>query len=215
MRSDSDGLSDRVRLVSLTAGSISFGGRRRAGRDCGSAHACRSGALGGCRFLSTAVQTGSTACGRLRPFVCSSIPNSGRGDANGRKLRLRPIARAVASRWQRRAFRSLPALARSPAAGLARSPAEKPLPAVAKRNEAVRDRLALRSELEKSPRSGGQAAGETKRREFGCGVAGNPFACERRTKKATNFIRRCRSWKLRDSNPRPSACKADALNQLS
>ena len=22
-------------------------------------------------------------------------------------------------------------------------------------------------------------------------------------------------WKLRDSNPRPSACKADALNQLS
>ena len=25
----------------------------------------------------------------------------------------------------------------------------------------------------------------------------------------------CRLWELRDSNPRPSACKADALNQLS
>ena len=25
----------------------------------------------------------------------------------------------------------------------------------------------------------------------------------------------CEMWALRDSNPRPSACKADALNQLS
>ena len=29
------------------------------------------------------------------------------------------------------------------------------------------------------------------------------------------FLLRLFLWELRDSNPRPSACKADALNQLS
>ncbi len=29
------------------------------------------------------------------------------------------------------------------------------------------------------------------------------------------FIALSLKWELRDSNPRPSACKADALNQLS
>ena len=35
------------------------------------------------------------------------------------------------------------------------------------------------------------------------------------TKKASHFRERLSVWELRDSNPRPSACKADALNQLS
>ena len=35
------------------------------------------------------------------------------------------------------------------------------------------------------------------------------------TKKGRDFHRDLMKWALRDSNPRPSACKADALNQLS
>ncbi|GEM_PF-2538476 len=36
---------------------------------------------------------------------------------------------------------------------------------------------------------------------------------QKRHKKSLGFLRDL--WELRDSNPRPSACKADALNQLS
>ena len=34
-------------------------------------------------------------------------------------------------------------------------------------------------------------------------------------KKDSQFCESFRLWELRESNPRPSACKADALNQLS
>ena len=37
-----------------------------------------------------------------------------------------------------------------------------------------------------------------------------------KTKAPSQFLRRCLiQWEQRESNPRPSACKADALNQLS
>ena len=35
------------------------------------------------------------------------------------------------------------------------------------------------------------------------------------TNKDSHLMVTVRKWALRDSNPRPSACKADALNQLS
>ena len=38
---------------------------------------------------------------------------------------------------------------------------------------------------------------------------------KRHKKRDALFMRLFRWWALRDSNPRPSACKADALNQLS
>ena len=40
---------------------------------------------------------------------------------------------------------------------------------------------------------------------------------ERKKEKPHNLLimRLLNLWELRDSNPRPSACKADALNQLS
>ena len=36
-----------------------------------------------------------------------------------------------------------------------------------------------------------------------------------KAKKKRSFIKDLFSWALRDSNPRPSGCKPDALNQLS
>ena len=41
------------------------------------------------------------------------------------------------------------------------------------------------------------------------------MGCSERAKKRGFVKKPLVLWALRDSNPRPSACKADALNQLS
>ena len=40
-------------------------------------------------------------------------------------------------------------------------------------------------------------------------------SCDKNKKNTAADVLRCFWWEQRESNPRPSACKADALNQLS
>ena len=59
---------------------------------------------------------------------------------------------------------------------------------------------------------------DVRRKRFSAHVAMKrmKFVLDEHTEKSTSEIPKCFfSWEQRESNPRPSACKADALNQLS
>ena len=72
--------------------------------------------------------------------------------------------------------------------------------------------------LTKNHRRAIRATAERSEADFGRMVRKTRFHAAWSTKKATDSnpsLSLDNQWELRDSNPRPSACKADALNQLS